>query len=94
MAFRTQAEKTLWGPFPSDSVITGQHTNVVVYKAENKKKSCSLFHGGSVSLHIFTGREIVFEKCCAFQLKEGIKHQLEKVVIVSDREKVIHMKST
>lgn len=48
----------------SDIVITGQHTTVVVYKTENKKKSCFSFssQGDSVIVHIFTGSEMIREK--------------------------------
>lgn len=53
----------------SDIVITGQHTNVVVYKIENKKKSCFFFsfQEGSVIVHIFTGSEMIHEKWLTHQ---------------------------
>lgn len=48
----------------SDIVITGQHTNVVVYKIEDKEKSCFFFsfQRGSVIVHIFSGGEMIHEK--------------------------------
>lgn len=53
----------------SDSVITGQHTKVVVNETENKDKQCSFFLRGRVTAHIFTGRETIYGKTVDLSIK-------------------------
>lgn len=75
----------------SDIVITGQHTNVVVYKIENKEKSCFFFsfQRGSVIVHIFTGSEMIHEKWLTYQSNLALASKWKKKAcwLVSNQRK-------
>lgn len=69
----------------SDFVITGQHTNVAVYKTENKKKSCFFFsfQSDSMIVHIFTGSEMIHEKWQTHQSNMAIANKWKKGLLIS-----------